>query len=36
VFSILHPAFFSHGVVDEGPDGQRYRKVTGYLEHQTR
>jgi SAM-dependent methyltransferase len=36
VFTILHPAFFSHAIVDEGPGGQRYRKVTGYLEHQTR
>lgn len=36
VFTILHPAFFSHAVVDEGPGGQRYRKVTGYLDHQVR
>ncbi|MET8878732.1 methyltransferase domain-containing protein [Nocardia sp. NPDC004604] len=36
VFSILHPAFFSRDIVDEGPGGERYRKVTGYLEHETR
>lgn len=36
VFTILHPAFFSHAIVDEGPGGQRYRKVTGYPEHETR
>lgn len=36
VFTILHPAFFSQAIVDEGPGGQRYRKVTGYLSHQTR
>lgn len=36
VFTILHPAFFSQAIVDEGPGGQRYRKVTGYLRHQTR
>ena len=36
VFSILHPAFFSRAIVDEGPDYERYRKVTGYLEHETR
>jgi SAM-dependent methyltransferase len=36
VFTILHPAFFSRAVVDEGPGGQRYRRVTGYLEHETR
>ncbi|MFE3273573.1 class I SAM-dependent methyltransferase [Nocardia sp. NPDC059239] len=36
VFSILHPAFFSQNIVDEGPGGERYRKVTGYLEHETR
>lgn len=35
VFSILHPAFFSHAIVDD-PDGNRYRKVTGYLEPKTR
>ncbi|MFE3255539.1 hypothetical protein ACFXPS_04105 [Nocardia sp. NPDC059091] len=29
VFSILHPAFFSQNIVDEGPGGERYRKVTG-------
>lgn len=34
VFSILHPAFFSHSVVDSG--GERYRKVAGYLEQETR
>ena len=36
VFSILHPAFFSRAIVDEGPSGERYRKVTGYLSHETR
>ncbi|MFQ6329618.1 hypothetical protein ACLMAL_26255 [Nocardia sp. CWNU-33] len=36
VFSILHPAFFSRTIVDETPDGERYRKVTGYLGHETR
>ncbi|MGN2637767.1 class I SAM-dependent DNA methyltransferase [Nocardia takedensis] len=36
VFSILHPAFFSRDIVDEGPDGERYRKVTGYLAPETR
>lgn len=36
VFSILHPAFFSRAIVDEAPDGERYRKVTGYLDHETR
>jgi SAM-dependent methyltransferase len=36
VFSILHPAFFSRAIVDEGPNGERYRKVTGYLAHETR
>lgn len=36
VFTILHPAFFSRAIIDEGPGGQRYRKVTGYLDHETR
>ncbi len=36
VCTILHPAFFSQAIADEGPGGQRYRKVTGYLEHETR
>ncbi len=36
VFTILHPAFFGRAIVDEGPGGQRYRKVTGYLGHETR
>lgn len=36
VFSILHPAFFSRAIVDEGPGKERYRKVTGYLEPETR
>jgi SAM-dependent methyltransferase len=36
VFSILHPAFFSRAIVDEGPDGERYRKITGYLAPETR
>jgi SAM-dependent methyltransferase len=36
VFSILHPAFFSRAIVDEGPGGERYRKITGYLGHETR
>lgn len=36
VFTILHPAFFGRAIVDEGPGGQRYRKVTGYLDHETR
>lgn len=36
VFTILYLAFFSWAIVDEGPGGQRYRKVTGYLEHETR
>lgn len=36
VFSILHPAFYSRAIVDEGPAGERYRKVTGYLGHETR
>jgi SAM-dependent methyltransferase len=36
VFTILHPAFFSRAIVDEGIGGQRYRKVTGYLDHETR
>jgi SAM-dependent methyltransferase len=36
VFTILHPAFFSQAIIDEGPGGQRYRKVTGYLDHETR
>lgn len=36
VFSILHPAFFSRAITDEGPGKARYRKVTGYLEHETR
>lgn len=36
VFSILHPAFFSRAIVDGAPGGERYRKVTGYLDHETR
>ena len=36
VFTILHPAFFSQQIVDDESAGQRYRKVTGYLDHQTR
>jgi hypothetical protein len=36
VFTILHPAVFSRSIIDEGPGGQRHRKVTGYLSHQTR
>jgi SAM-dependent methyltransferase len=36
VFSILHPAFFSRAVIEEGPGGERYRKLTGYLDHETR
>lgn len=37
VFSILHPAFFSRPIVVEpGPDGERYRKITGYLDQETR
>lgn len=36
VFTILHPAFFSREIVDGGPGDERYRKVTGYLDHETR
>ncbi|MGW5381941.1 class I SAM-dependent DNA methyltransferase [Nocardia sp. NPDC003963] len=36
IFSILHPAFFSREIVDESPGGERYRKVTGYLDHEVR
>ncbi len=36
VFSVLHPAFFSHDIVDGGSSGERYRKITGYLEQETR
>jgi hypothetical protein len=36
VFTILHRAFFGRTISDEGPGGQRYRKVTGYLGHETR
>nr|WP_221375307.1 class I SAM-dependent methyltransferase [Actinoplanes polyasparticus] len=32
-FSILHPSFFAQEPVD---DGERYRKVTGYLRHEQR
>jgi SAM-dependent methyltransferase len=35
VFSILHPAFHSRTVVDDGVDG-RYRKVADYLSLETR
>jgi SAM-dependent methyltransferase len=35
VFSILHPAFYSRAIVDDGP-GERYRKVPDYLGHETR
>ncbi|MFE3194534.1 class I SAM-dependent DNA methyltransferase [Nocardia sp. NPDC059240] len=36
VFSILHPAFFNHEIVDDDSGRERYRKVTGYLEQETR
>lgn len=36
VFSILHPCFFDQNPVQEPGTGQRYRKVTGYLEHERR
>jgi len=36
VFSILHPCFFDQNPVEEPGTGQRYRKVTGYLEHERR
>jgi hypothetical protein len=33
VFSILHPAFFGHAIIDEGPGGKRYRlAITGLHE----
>jgi 2-polyprenyl-3-methyl-5-hydroxy-6-metoxy-1,4-benzoquinol methylase len=35
VFSILHPAFYSRAIVDDGPGG-RYRKVPDYLSHEMR
>ncbi|MCY1143180.1 methyltransferase domain-containing protein [Actinoplanes sp. Pm04-4] len=34
VFSILHPSFFSHEPVEDS--GERYRRVTGYLDHERR
>ncbi|MFC7484620.1 class I SAM-dependent methyltransferase [Luedemannella flava] len=34
VFSILHPCFFAQAPLEA--DGERYRKVTGYLAHETR
>ncbi|SNY62840.1 class I SAM-dependent DNA methyltransferase [Paractinoplanes atraurantiacus] len=36
VFSILHPSFFHQAPVDDPETGERYRKVTGYLEHERR
>ena len=35
VFSILHPAFYSRAIVDDGA-GERYRKVPDYLTLETR
>jgi predicted TPR repeat methyltransferase len=36
VFSILHPAFFHQNPIKDSGTAQRYRKVTGYLEHERR
>lgn len=36
VFSILHPCFFTHTPVEDVAAGERYRKVTGYLNHERR
>ncbi|UWZ34799.1 class I SAM-dependent methyltransferase [Dactylosporangium roseum] len=35
-FSILHPCFFAQTSVEDAATGQRYRKVTGYLQHERR
>ncbi|MEU8074586.1 class I SAM-dependent methyltransferase [Catellatospora citrea] len=36
VFSILHPCFFAQNPVEDPATGERYRKVTGYLQHERR
>jgi len=36
VFSILHPAFFGRAITDAGDGADRFRKVPGYLAHETR
>ncbi|WP_250029605.1 class I SAM-dependent DNA methyltransferase [Paractinoplanes maris] len=36
VFSILHPSFFAQAPVEDAATGERYRKVTGYLNHERR
>ena len=32
MFSLRHPCFYNFAPAREGPDGQPFRKVTGYLE----
>jgi hypothetical protein len=36
VLTLLHPSFFMHSPVDNGPAGERHRKITGYLAHERR
>lgn len=36
IFSLLHPCFFAQTPIEDPATGERYRKVTGYLDHQRR